>query len=134
MNADGEPLALHHFRVGAAKFRTRGIAGFAGFKGIRWRLRITRAEHPAQIAARLPDIANGHWSALALVRIEQPPSAPAAQAGFQLPAQIDGVLSAHVHAEATGRRRQMRRIAGEEGLALTIVLGHELASHPWHDR
>ena len=87
-------------------------------------------EHAAQIAARLGDIAGADRLALDAVGIEQAVAAPAFEHGGELPGQIDRVADAGIHAEAAGRRHDVRGVAGDEAAAVAIMLGDQFAPHP----
>ena len=87
-------------------------------------------KHPAQIAACLRDVARADRLAFGAVGIEEAVAAPALDHGGELPGQIDHIADAGVHAEAAGRRHDMRGVAGDKAAAVAVALGDQLAPHP----
>ncbi len=87
-------------------------------------------KHPAQIAARLRDIAGADRLAFGAVGIEEAVAAPALDHGGELPGKIDRVADAGVHAEAAGGRHHMRGVAGDKAAAVAVALGDQFAPHP----
>ncbi len=71
-----------------------------------------------------------HRPPLRLVGGEQAGAAPALQRGRKLPAQIDGVADAHVHAEAAERRMQVAGVAGQEHAAVGVAVGDQAVRDP----
>ncbi len=61
---------------------------------------------------------------------EQGRPAPALDRGGELPAEIDGVAHAGVHAEPARRRVLVHAVAGEEDVAVVEPVGDELAAGP----
>ena len=55
------------------------------------------------------------------------------QDGRELPAQVDGIADAGVHAQAPGWDHQVRRIAGDEDASASVVLGHQQVHGPFAD-
>src|SRR5438270_216793 len=54
------------------------------------------------------------WPPFQLVAVEETGSPPALEHRRQLPAKVDGISNAHVHAVAAERGMQMARIADQE--------------------
>ena len=113
-HAVGEPLLPHDRGEPVAVLLARGVAGRAGRENLRPGQPLARRQHPLEVAARLRDVAQPHRPPLGLVGGEQRRPAPALDRGFELPAEVDRVADAGVHAEAAGRRHQVRRVAGDE--------------------
>ena len=65
-----------------------------------------------------------------VVAREQIRPAPALHHRGELPAEIDRIADAGVHAERAGRRELMHRVAGEKHAALGIALGHHASPRP----
>ena len=63
---------------------------------------------------RCPGVTQRDRQTLLLVSCEQSRTRPALHAGSELPGQIERVLEAGVHPEATGGRKQVHGIAGEK--------------------
>ena len=134
VEAEGEPFVPHGFGEPAAVLLARRVARRPGLKDFSRRQALAGGEHAPEIRARFGDVAHGDRAALDLVGAQQRVAGPAAQCGLELPAEIDGVLDAGIHAEAAGRRHQMGGIAGNEDALRSIAVGHELAPHPAHHR
>src|SRR6185437_7521181 len=94
------------------------------------RLVLGRRAHAAEIPGRLVDIADRDRPPFRRVAFEEMRAAPAVDTRIELPGQIDGILNAHIHAEAAGRRRQMRGIAGNEDAAFAEIVGDQRTPHP----
>ena len=71
-----------------------------------------------------------HRPAFGLIGGEQARSAPTSECRRQLPAKIDGVGDAEVHAVAAVGRMQMARIAGEEYAFMAVLVGDETVRRP----
>lgn len=82
-------------------------------------LRRGKGEHAVAVAQQvLADAV-----ALLVVRVEKGLGLLVPEHGRQLPAQVDGVLDARVHALAAGGRVNVGRVAGEKEAALAVVAG-----------
>ncbi len=75
-------------------------------------------------------IAQADRTAFALVGGEQARAGKAFQRRGQLPAEVDGVADAGVHAVAAGRDVLVRRIAGQEYAATPVALGQQQMREP----
>ncbi len=84
----------------------------------------------AVVDGRLVDGALVHGPALRLVGGEQRRPPQPCSVGGQLPAEIDRVADAHVHAEAAERRMQVAGVAGQEHAALGVAVGDQAARRP----
>src|ERR1700730_18144169 len=99
------------------------------------RPRVELASAPLRAATGRPSaVAAPPGPPLALVGAQQPAAGPATHGGGKLPAEIDRVPDAGVHAEAAGRRHQVGGVAGDEDAGAAVAVGDELAAHPPHDR
>ena len=134
VEAEREPLVPHRLGEPAPVLRARGVAGRPGLEDLGGRQALAGGEHAPEIRARFGDVAHGHRPALDFVGTQQRAAGPAAQGRLELPAEIDGILDAGVHAEAAGRRHQVRGIAGNEHPLRPVAVGDELAPHPPHHR
>jgi hypothetical protein len=70
--------------------------------------------------------------ALCLVRIEQRRARPAGVMCRQLPAEVVGVLDAHVEPERAGRRHLVGGVAGDEHVADAVPVGDPRGRRPGH--
>ena len=84
------------------------------------------------IGRRDQAIANRDRLALDLVTLQQPLAAPTPQHGIELPGEIAGIANARVHANATGRRKQVRSVAREEHPPDAPLTRHRLVMVPMH--
>src|SRR5271156_4730843 len=75
----------------------------------------------AVILNRLVDGAQMHRPALGLVRFKEAVAAPAMQHRGKLPAEIDAVADAEIHAIAAKRRMQMAGVAGEKYAVFAVM-------------
>ncbi len=82
------------------------------------------------VSFRPSDVALGHRAAFALVAVEQRRATPAVQHCGELPADVDRVAHAGVHAIAAGGNVLMHRIAREKHAALAITLGEQQIAAP----
>ena len=87
-------------------------------------------EPHAGVALRAQPVAQADRPALALVGLEQAFRRPALERGRELPAEIDGIADAGVHAVATGRDVLVRRIARQEDAAALVALGQQEMREP----
>src|SRR5277367_5524141 len=88
----------------------------------------------AQSAVILDRLVNGaqmHRTALLLVRREQAVAAPALQDARELPAEIDAVGNAEIHAVAAKWRMQMTGVAGEKHAAVAVTVGDQASAGRW---
>ena len=89
---------------------------------------------PAQRSiARGADVALAGRPPLGLVGREQARPAPALQGAGELPAEVDGVADAGVHAEPAGRDHQMHGVAGEQHAAFGEAVGDQQVLPPLAD-
>src|SRR5690606_19594432 len=58
---------------------------------------------------------------------------PALDQRFQFPAQVNGILNTHVHAEAAGWRGQVRGITSNHNPSRTVIVCYQLTANPGHD-
>src|SRR6185503_9982439 len=79
---------------------------------------------------RLVDVDHGDGLALRGIAVEQVRAAPALQHRGELPADIDGIADAGVHAEAAGRPIEVGRVSGEKDPAFLIAIGDHAVSGP----
>src|ERR1700730_262759 len=114
MNADCEPFAAHLFGIPVTELLAGLPSGLAVSKYFGRRLAIAAGQHSFQIAAALADIADRDWLALDFVAAHKIGATPTPYHRVQLPAQVDGIADAGVHAEPTGRRHQMGGIARDK--------------------
>src|SRR4051812_46833378 len=70
-------------------------------------------------------------AALGLVAREQRRPAPPLVHGGELPAEIDRIADAGVHAEPAIRWHDVHGVAGEEYALAAVALGHEVAASPY---
>jgi len=65
----------------------------------------------------------GHRVPFGVVAVQQPRRGPAADLGGQFPAEVERVLDAEVEPLPTGRRVDVRRVAGQQHPAGPVALG-----------
>src|SRR5262249_52451412 len=95
---------------------------------------VPRRQHALQISSGLVDVAQADRTPLALIGLQQVRAGPAFDRGFELPAEVDDVLDARVHAEPAGRRGEVCGVAGYENAIGAVTVRHQLAAHPGQDR
>ena len=132
-HAVGEPFVPHDGGEPVAVFLARGVVGRARRENLRAGQALAGRQHAAKIAARLRDVAQADRPPLGVVGAQELRAAPALHHGLELPAEIDRVADAGVHAEAAGRRHQMGGVAGDEDAVGAVAVGDQLAPHPAHD-
>src|SRR5258706_11063576 len=124
---------VHHRRALVVRFvvlETRADVGLAGSPcplevlAVPRRI-VPREEFTVRADARgdeiLADVAE-YRTALGVVRIEQPVSAPTGERRRELPAEVDCVLEPVVEAEGAVGRMAVRSVAGEKYPPLAIAL------------
>ena len=130
-----EPLVPHQLGVPRSILGARRVARRSGLEHLRRRLvGGARRQHAFEIVGRRLDVAHRHRLALDLIGREQVRPAPAFEHRVELPAEIDRVLHAGVHAERASRRREMDGVAGHVDAPAAVALGDELAPHPAQHR
>ncbi len=82
------------------------------------------------VARRLVDVALRHGLPLDLVAVEERRSAPAFDHRRELPAEIDRIAHARVHAEPAGRAVLVDGVAGEQHVAPLPAIGDDAAAGP----
>src|SRR3954454_18467622 len=76
------------------------------------------------------DVSSANRPPLGVVRRQQAVAAPSAQYRSKLPAEIDRVGDAGVHAQRAGRRQLMDGVASQEDAAVRIAFGDHAAPRP----
>ena len=89
---------------------------------------------PRKIVGRLCHHALRYGSTLGLIAVEQMRSAPAFDHRRQLPAQVDRIAHAGVHAKAAMRAVLMHRITGQKHPAASKAGGHQATTGPGQGR
>ena len=87
------------------------------------RLRARLGGHQLHLRAGVGQHVDGHRAPFGLVAVQQPLRRPAVDLAGQLPAEVERVLDAQVEALPSGRRVDVRRVAGQQHPPDPVALG-----------